>query len=153
MSIVLNFGLCTLEYIHHLSTGCSSFSANKIFFCDNVNILLDKEMLLIIYSLLIICITVSLVTLPNVFAQNKSVDFKALVNKGLALGILGNYTGALQYYDKALAIQPNNFDALYDKGVILGDLRNHTGALQYYDKALAIQPKSYKKGGLSAYRP
>ena len=144
MSIVLNFGLCTLEYIHHLSTGCSSFSANKIFFYDNVNILLDKEMLLIIYSLLIISITVSLVTLPNVFAQNKSVDFKALVNKGLALDDLGNHTGALQYFDKALAIQPNDIHALYDKGVALGNLRNYTEAIKYYDKALAIQPYDHK---------
>jgi tetratricopeptide (TPR) repeat protein len=101
-------------------------------------------MLLITYSLLIISITVILVTLPNVFAQNKSVDFNALVNKGIALGNLGNDTGALQYFDKALAIQPNNFTALYNKGLALDNLGNYTGALQYFDKDLAIQPNNVK---------
>jgi tetratricopeptide (TPR) repeat protein len=135
--------LLSLEYIHHLSTGCSSFSASQIFFYDNVNILHDKQMLLIPYSLLIISITVSLVTFPNVFAQNKSVDFNALVNKGLALDNLGNHTVALQYFDKALAIQPNNFNVLYNKGVTLYDLGNYTEAIKYYDKALAIQPNNF----------
>ena len=79
-------------------------------------------MLLITYSLLIISITVSLVTFPNVFAQNKSVDFKALVNKGITLGSFGNHAVALQYFDKALAIQPNNFDILYNKANVLAKL-------------------------------
>jgi tetratricopeptide (TPR) repeat protein len=52
-----------------------------------------------------------------------------------------------------IAIQPNHVKALVNKGVALGNLGNYTEALQYFDKALAIQPKSYKKGGLSAYRP
>ena len=35
-------------------------------------------------------------------------DVDALNNKGLALDDLGNYTGAVKYYDKALAIDPND---------------------------------------------
>jgi tetratricopeptide (TPR) repeat protein len=100
-------------------------------------------MLLITYSLLIISITVSLVTFPNVFAQNKSVDVNALVNKGITVGSLGNYTRALQYFDKALAIQPNDVNALVNKGLALDNLGNHTVALQYFDKALDIQPNNF----------
>jgi hypothetical protein len=39
--------------------------------------------------------------------------------------VLGYY---LEYYDKALAIQPNYVDALYGKGIALGNLGNYTGA-------------------------
>jgi tetratricopeptide (TPR) repeat protein len=29
---------------------------------------------------------------------------------------LGNYTGAIEYFDRALAVEPNDKDALYYKG-------------------------------------
>ena len=64
----------------------------------------------------------------------------ALTNKALALVRLGNYTGAIDYIDKALAIQPKDTYALIDKGTALGRLGNLTGAILYYNKALAIQP-------------
>ncbi|MGB6527680.1 MAG: tetratricopeptide repeat protein [Candidatus Nitrosopolaris sp.] len=54
---------------------------------------------------------------------------------------LGNYTGAIEYYDKALAIQSNDTYALTNKGTALEHLGNYTGAIEYYDKALAINPK------------
>ena len=54
---------------------------------------------------------------------------------------LGNYTQALQYVDKALAIDPNFKDALNGKGDALNNLGNYTQAIQYADKALGIDPK------------
>jgi tetratricopeptide (TPR) repeat protein len=57
------------------------------------------------------------------------------------LAALGNYTGAIEYYDKALTIQPNDSYALDNKGLALDNLGNHTGAIEYYDKALTINPK------------
>jgi tetratricopeptide (TPR) repeat protein len=42
-----------------------------------------------------------------------------LTNKALALGRLGNFTGAILYYDKALAIQPNDTYALDNKAAAL----------------------------------
>ena len=39
----------------------------------------------------------------------------ALINKGNALGSIGNFTEAIKYYDKALAIDLNNTDALDNK--------------------------------------
>jgi tetratricopeptide (TPR) repeat protein len=47
-----------------------------------------------------------------------------LFNKGLTLDNLGNYTGALQYYDKALAINPNDANALINKALALKYLGN-----------------------------
>jgi tetratricopeptide (TPR) repeat protein len=54
----------------------------------------------------------------------------SLNNKGLALFRLGNYSGAIQYYDKALLIQPKYVNALYNKANALDNLGNHTGAIQ-----------------------
>ena len=66
-----------------------------------------------------------------------------LNNKGnalLSVG-LGNYTQAIMYFDKALAIDPKNVAALTNKGNALGGLGNYTQAITYYDKALAIDPR------------
>jgi tetratricopeptide (TPR) repeat protein len=69
----------------------------------------------------------------------------------LALANLGNYTGAIECYDNALAIYhiyrypPNavfNTNALNNKAEALSNLRNYTGAIECYDKALAIDPNN-----------
>ena len=74
-----------------------------------------------------------------------------LVGHFIVLDILGNHTGAIAYYDKVLAVDPENVFALYDKGLVLNALGNHTGAIQYYDKAFAVDPKNVRaltdKGG------
>ena len=69
-------------------------------------------------------------------------DENGLFNKGAALGDLGNYTQAIQYYDNVLAIDPNNVNALINKGAALGNLGNHTQAIQYFDNVLAIDPNN-----------
>jgi len=45
---------------------------------------------------------------------------------------------AIEYYDKALTINPKDVNAVTDKGLSLDNLGNHTGAIEYYDKALAM---------------
>jgi tetratricopeptide (TPR) repeat protein len=67
-------------------------------------------------------------------------DFNTLYNKGVSLGKLGNYIGAIQYYDKALVIQPNATNALINKGISLYDLGKYNDAIISYDKALALNP-------------
>ena len=42
--------------------------------------------------------------------QPKNVD--VLTDKGIALNNIGNYTGAITYYDKTLGIDPKNVDVL-----------------------------------------
>jgi lipoprotein NlpI len=54
----------------------------------------------------------------------KNVD--VLTDKGIALNNIGNYTGAITYYDKALAIDPKYIYAINDKGIALNDLGNYT---------------------------
>jgi tetratricopeptide (TPR) repeat protein len=58
----------------------------------------------------------------------------------LALNSSGNYTGAIRYLDKALAIDPKFEDALNGKGDVLKSSGNYTGAITYFNKALAINP-------------
>ncbi|MGA9153144.1 MAG: tetratricopeptide repeat protein, partial [Candidatus Nitrosopolaris sp.] len=107
---------------------------------------------------LILCLitVIGLILLPTIFVLAKvqkdvaSGNDTSVYNKGLALSDLGNYTGAIVYYDKALAINPHDVNALTHKGIALDNLGNYSGAIVYYDKALAINPKYedalYNKG-------
>ena len=61
---------------------------------------------------------------------------------GLALGILGNHTSAIDFFDKALSIDPNSMDAYINKGTALGVLGKYRDALASIDKALAIDPNN-----------
>ena len=71
------------------------------------------------------------------------ISLKQLIlSSVLSLDNLGNHGQAITYYDKALAIDPNNFAALTNKGAVLDSLRNYTQAITYLDKALAIDPNS-----------
>ena len=81
----------------------------------------------------------SLLQFPSVLAQD-TTNIYDLYNKGAAQDSSGNYTQAIQFYDEALAINPNYTNALTGKGVSLDKLGDHTGAITYYDKALAINP-------------
>lgn len=50
----------------------------------------------------------------------------------------GRQAQAIQYFDRALAIDPKFEDALSYKGETLSNLGNYTGAITYFNKALAI---------------
>lgn len=67
-------------------------------------------------------------------------NIDALYNKGLSLGKLGNYTAAIESYNKALAVQPDDTNALINKGAALYDLGKYHDAIASYDKALALNP-------------
>ena len=58
-------------------------------------------------------------------------DVSALIDKAEALTGLGNYTQAIQYFDKALDIDPNDKNVLYDKGDTLYKQGDNTQAIQY----------------------
>jgi Flp pilus assembly protein TadD len=95
-------------------------------------------------------VTISLLPSAAALVKNVSPEGNALVDKGIALDSLGNYTGAIAYYDKVLSIDPKNVAALSNKGNALGSLGNYTGAIAYYDKVLSIDPTDvfalYDKG-------
>ena len=110
-------------------------------------------------SSLLVLVTVILTTADEshnaVFAQNSTSTLDNGTNVGIHPNTesidnlltsgdneydLGNYTGAIEYYDKILGIDPNDVDALNNKGVALDNLGNYTGAIEYYDKVLGIDP-------------
>jgi heparosan-N-sulfate-glucuronate 5-epimerase len=67
-------------------------------------------------------------------------DITALNNKGLALAKLGKYNESIVFFDKALAINPNNTAALNNKGLALAKLGKYNESIVFFDKALAINP-------------
>ncbi|MCD6036432.1 MAG: hypothetical protein K0S67_316 [Nitrososphaeraceae archaeon] len=80
-------------------------------------------------------------TQPKTIPETKiSDDANDLISKGTDVYDLGKYQEALEYYDKALAIDPNYDVALYSKGSALSKLGKDQEALEWYDKALAIDP-------------
>jgi tetratricopeptide (TPR) repeat protein len=61
----------------------------------------------------------SIITVPTNQTNMSSSNVSALINKGRALYNLGNYTQAITYFDKALAIEPNATDALFKDIIIV----------------------------------
>ena len=70
-------------------------------------------------------------------------DVKSINNKGLALNDLGKYQEAIEYYDKALAINPTYLQALHNKGLALFNQGKYQEAIEWFDKALKVNP-NYK---------
>ena len=97
---------------------------------DNNNNRFDIDGLSILCILLFLtsCVLVTINLLPSVAGpvKNVSPEVNALVDKGLALDDLGNYTGVIAYFDKVLAIDPKNVFALTFKGLALSILGNYT---------------------------
>ena len=50
---------------------------------------------------------------------------------------------AIEYFDKALEIDPKHIQALNDKGGALAELEKFEEAFSYFDKALAIEPDNF----------
>ena len=67
-------------------------------------------------------------------------DFLTPYYKGMAYLNAGNYTEAIPYFDKALAINPNYSLTLNNKGAALYGLGMYNESIAYFDKVLAIQP-------------
>ena len=70
---------------------------------------------------------------------------KCLFNSGNALRELGDLRGALERYDRALALyrripgsERDQADCLYNSGNALGELGDWRGALERYERALAL---------------
>ena len=51
-----------------------------------------------------------------------------------------NYQRAIEHYDKAIEIKPDDAMAWHNKGVALGELGRYEDALKAYDKAIEIEP-------------
>ena len=63
-----------------------------------------------------------------------------LVYKGFALDELGNHTGAINYYDQALAVNPNDINAQTYKEIAVNNLSNSTEPIKSYNENLTKNP-------------
>ncbi|MDF5733384.1 MAG: tetratricopeptide repeat protein [Rhizonema sp. PD38] len=64
-------------------------------------------------------------------------------NKGNQQYKIGDFLGAIASYDKAIAIQPDDYQVWCNRGDTLSHLGRNEEAIASYDKALTIQPDFY----------
>ena len=69
-------------------------------------------------------------------------NMTVLYRSGQFQADMGNNTGAIAIYKKALTINPRDVQVLADFGRVLYNLKNYTGALRSEDRALSIDPTS-----------
>jgi tetratricopeptide (TPR) repeat protein len=62
------------------------------------------------------------------------------ITTGVSFAKMGEYNESIVYFDKALAIDPDNTSALNNKGLALAKLGEYNESIAYFDKALAIDP-------------
>ena len=67
-------------------------------------------------------------------------DNTNLILKGIELSSQGRYEEAIQFYDQALAINPDDKEGWNGKGDALDDLGKHEEAIICYDYVLRIHP-------------
>jgi tetratricopeptide (TPR) repeat protein len=78
------------------------------------------------------------------FAQEMNADAGKLYNEGNSLLKAGNYNGAIENYDKALAIE-KDYRIYYQKGVAQKKSRNLEGAKTSFDECLKLN-KDFEAG-------
>jgi len=66
-----------------------------------------------------------------------------LRNKGISLVWLERYKEAIECYDKALKVKPDDYESLRNKGIALFWLEKYEEAIKCYDRALKIKPDDY----------
>jgi tetratricopeptide (TPR) repeat protein len=73
--------------------------------------------------------------------SKNELSLKEIILKGNEHSYNKEYRQAIEYYDKALKIDPKYALALNNKGLALDKLGKYNEAIQSYDKALEIDPK------------
>lgn len=74
-----------------------------------------------------------------------NLDYRAVINAGIAISIYGNQTDAMTYFDKVIAnadkVDKNTLYAAYvNKGIAYYEQNQYEEAMELYDKALEINP-------------
>mmetsp|Transcript_22823 Transcript_22823/g.19835 ORF Transcript_22823/g.19835 Transcript_22823/m.19835 type:complete len:89 (-) Transcript_22823:380-646(-) len=67
---------------------------------------------------------------------------EAYDNKGLALANLGRKEEAIEFFTRAIELDPNHIESFIWKGDMLFDLEKFEEALECYDRALEIDDTS-----------
>lgn len=74
-------------------------------------------------------------------AENQGDWWNLLFFIGLAYRQLGNYSEAINYFEKVLIFEPKQVDTLNELGLSYANLRKYEKAISNFDKALYIKPK------------
>jgi tetratricopeptide (TPR) repeat protein len=56
---------------------------------------------------------------------------------------MGKFEEAMEYYDQALAIDPNFVKAIANKAVAMADGGEYSESLEYFDRAIELDPQDY----------
>jgi tetratricopeptide (TPR) repeat protein len=72
--------------------------------------------------------------------NNNIVHAKVWSNRGTALANLGKYQQAIECFDKAIEINPNDVNIWNSKGTALANLGKYQQAIECFDKAIEINP-------------
>ncbi|NIP31627.1 MAG: tetratricopeptide repeat protein [Candidatus Dadabacteria bacterium] len=73
-------------------------------------------------------------------------------NSGLQKGESGDWSGAIENFNKAIELAPNDADAYYNRGNAKGALGNYKGAIEDFNKAIELAPNNadvYSNRGLA----
>jgi len=73
--------------------------------------------------------------------RTESVDAKTLGSLGLAYGQLGQYTKAVEYFQRAVRLSSNYAKGYYNLGVSYQRLNELSQAKVYYQRAVRLNPK------------
>jgi len=71
-------------------------------------------------------------------------DFLLYTNLGACYDLKGDHNTAIEWFDKALVINPKDHHAMRQRGVSLSEKGDEDAAIEWFDKALAINPKDYR---------
>ena len=77
----------------------------------------------------------------KIFKGIKNPDAEVSFYHGTALMLLKRFEEALEQFDKATMINPQDANAWGNKGATLGELGKHEEAITCYDKAIQIDPR------------
>jgi tetratricopeptide (TPR) repeat protein len=99
-------------------------------------------------SMLIVLIFSALV--PSVLAKESTIDINSLLIEGNNLFNLEKYEDAISYYDKILAIEPDNVTALGKKGDAFALLGRSSDAIILYGQVIDIKKDHEDSGKLYA---
>ncbi len=69
------------------------------------------------------------------------MDHKIFNNRGIAYYKLGQYEMAIQDYDDAILIDPQNAGTYYNRGFTYYDLGQYERAIQDYDEVIRLNPQ------------
>jgi tetratricopeptide (TPR) repeat protein len=80
------------------------------------------------------------IPLKNDSLKNDSLNFIAYYDIGLALEMSGNYANAIEYYTKAIDIDPDFAMAYYKRGLAKKMTGNNEGSVANLSKAIELKP-------------